>query len=218
MVPMSATTTTTDLFDPADVTTDTRPSAIWEGFTCGRCGGTGRMPFAVANGVCFGCHGTGWRLTKRGAEARRYFMALRETTVDGLTVGDRVLDQGIPGIQGARWVTVTAIRPTAETRSSGSIHDPRSEYVAEAIERGDVVEPYYPDAETGEARVVVYSGLDVQAEDKRGERRGWSGVGPRQRFTVSDKATEVARMKAAAEYQRALTKAGKPRKGTRYAA
>lgn len=42
---------------------------------CGRCGGGGRMPFAVAGGRCFGCAGTGKEFTRAGRAARKRYEA-----------------------------------------------------------------------------------------------------------------------------------------------
>lgn len=46
--------------------------------TCTRCGGTGRMPFAVRGGKCFKCHGKGTTLTRAGAAAAAKWSALRD--------------------------------------------------------------------------------------------------------------------------------------------
>lgn len=39
---------------------------IFESGPCSRCGGSGRMPFAVYGGLCFLCHGKGHKLSKHG--------------------------------------------------------------------------------------------------------------------------------------------------------
>lgn len=52
--------------------------------TCGRCGGTGRMPFSVHGGVCFACGGSGLRLSRSGRAAHKRFEAWAATALDRL--------------------------------------------------------------------------------------------------------------------------------------
>lgn len=63
---------------------------VFENDTCGRCGGTGRMPYSVYSGRCFRCHGRGFLLTKRGAAANAHLEALRSVPASSLKVGDVV--------------------------------------------------------------------------------------------------------------------------------
>jgi hypothetical protein len=58
-----------------------------ERHTCGRCGGSGRYPSSCWNGMCLGCQGIGYRMTKRGAKANAYLIRLRSKPVEELTVG-----------------------------------------------------------------------------------------------------------------------------------
>lgn len=65
---------------------------IFESEPCGRCGGSGQFSYNQLNGsVCFGCKGTGYRLTKRGAAAQKHLDQLRSRPVSELKVGDRIL-------------------------------------------------------------------------------------------------------------------------------
>lgn len=63
--------------------------------TCSRCGGTGRMPFAVYGGVCFKCGGRGYVFTKRGVEAERYLREIRSLPARDLKVGQSIRVQSI---------------------------------------------------------------------------------------------------------------------------
>jgi hypothetical protein len=53
----------------------------FESTTCGRCGGTGHLPFAVYGGKCFACHGDKVVMTRAGKAARRKWDAWREATL-----------------------------------------------------------------------------------------------------------------------------------------
>lgn len=44
---------------------------------CSRCGGSGRMPYAVYGGKCFKCHGAGKTYTRNGKAVANKFAALR---------------------------------------------------------------------------------------------------------------------------------------------
>lgn len=75
---------------------------------CGRCGGSGRMPFSVHNGVCFKCNGNGKAMTAKG---RRAYAAMLEVQKDlcsvpasALVPGDRILNSD------NRVVTVTEVK------------------------------------------------------------------------------------------------------------
>lgn len=59
---------------------------------CSRCGGTGRYSYCQMYGDrCFGCGGSGSRLTKRGAAARAFFYeSLPRKRAGDLVAGDRV--------------------------------------------------------------------------------------------------------------------------------
>jgi hypothetical protein len=81
-------------------------SIKWDRETCDRCGGTGRYPSAMWNGVCLGCSGVGDRLTRSGkAAVKKYdaFLAANysKAAID-LQPGDKIFKQG-------RWVTVHAV-------------------------------------------------------------------------------------------------------------
>ena len=59
---------------------------VYEKSTCGRCAGSGRHSFNMVDGsVCYGCAGSGEKLTKRGAEAKRFADERLETTAAEFT-------------------------------------------------------------------------------------------------------------------------------------
>lgn len=64
----------------------------FESTTCGRCGGTGHLPFAVYGGKCFACHGSKTILTRTGKAARRKWDAWREAN---LTIKVEDLEAGM---------------------------------------------------------------------------------------------------------------------------
>jgi hypothetical protein len=204
---------TTALLTPAEITPDTAPADVFEkGEPCWKCSGTGRIRgFShVMGGVCFRCGGVGTPLSKRGAEARRYFKALGETSAAGLSIGDLIYDNGTPGIVAGGWRTVRElVDVTAEPAKAGSCSLYRKDdldKIEAAVERGATILPDEHDA----SRVRVYEGIMVVCDKLT------TTMVAKSRVRVSDHATQVARLKAAAEYQLALTKSGKPRKGSRY--
>ena len=155
---------------------------LLENTTCGRCGGTGRMPFMVANGVCFKCTGWGAVLTKRGRAAQAFLNALRLRRLDEFAVGDTYLSQGFNAgsyVEPDRWIKIDRIE------SGMSSHTVNGQHVF----------------------CITLHGADV----KRGDRSSFSGAPDatlRKAFTAEER-REQAQM--ALEYQATLTKAGKPR-------
>lgn len=80
--------------------------------TCGRCGGSGNYSFNLMNGTrCFGCRGSGLKLTKRGVAARAFFTRLLEKPLSIVEPGHRVLTS--VGLGPQRWHTVVSIGPSA---------------------------------------------------------------------------------------------------------
>lgn len=66
------------------MTTETKNTAIvYERQPCGRCGGSGRYSFNQIDGDrCYGCGGTGQKLTKRGAAAYAFASELLDVPVE----------------------------------------------------------------------------------------------------------------------------------------
>ena len=66
--------------------------ALFETEKCGRCGGSGNYSFNMMHGsTCYGCGGSGLRLTKRGRAAQDFFRASLEVPQDEVKVGDVVM-------------------------------------------------------------------------------------------------------------------------------
>lgn len=64
---------------------------LFEHVTCSRCGGSGSYSFNLMHGSkCYGCNGTGYKLTKRGSAAQQFFHDLAKVKVSDLKVGDLV--------------------------------------------------------------------------------------------------------------------------------
>lgn len=63
----------------------------FDGVTCSRCGGSGNYSFNLMHGSkCYGCGGTGRKLTKRGHAALEFWNNLRTRKVSDLKVGDLI--------------------------------------------------------------------------------------------------------------------------------
>lgn len=75
--------------------------------TCGRCGGSGSYSFNLMDGSrCYGCGGSGKKLTKRGAAARVYLDELQSRPVAEIKVGEFIWND-------RKFVPVRAIDPDA---------------------------------------------------------------------------------------------------------
>ena len=86
---------------------------LFESKTCPRCGGSGHYSYCQSYGTtCFKCAGAKEVLTKRGAEAQRFFSALLCVPVAEVKVGDSVLCEGIPGFTKSHFSKVESITPT----------------------------------------------------------------------------------------------------------
>lgn len=59
--------------------------------TCTRCGGSGQYSFNLLDGTkCYGCSGTGNKLTKRGLAAQNFLENLLVVDIENLKVGDAI--------------------------------------------------------------------------------------------------------------------------------
>jgi len=91
----------------------TATTTKFESETCGRCGGSGKFSFNLMHGDrCYGCSGTGAKLTKRGAAARAFYEDSLRRPVSDIKVGDQVwTSTGVFG--GNAWHLVTEIKESA---------------------------------------------------------------------------------------------------------
>lgn len=70
----------------------TTKTPIFEHVPCSRCCGTGKYSFNLMHGTrCYGCNGTGYKLTKRGFAAQKYLNELRSIKASEIQVGTVVL-------------------------------------------------------------------------------------------------------------------------------
>ena len=83
--------------------------------SCGRCGGGGHYSRnAAGSTLCYDCHGSGLRLTKRGKAAKAFFNTLLEKRLDQIQPGDNILTaSGSMGTGPDRWHFVVSIAPSA---------------------------------------------------------------------------------------------------------
>lgn len=82
-------------------------ATVFETQTCGRCGGSGHYSYCQRYGtMCFGCNGTGRKLTKRGAAAKDFLTKSMERLASEIKAGQYVWE-----ILGARrrWYKVAAV-------------------------------------------------------------------------------------------------------------
>lgn len=80
---------------------------VFEMQDCSRCGGSGKMPFAVYGGQCFKCHGSGQVMTPKGRRAYKKYLEVREVlcsvAASSLKAGDKIVNSE------NRVVTVTEV-------------------------------------------------------------------------------------------------------------
>lgn len=67
-------------------------SVVYEKETCGRCGGCGHYSYNQITGTrCFGCGGTGERLSKRGRAAKAFADAMLDVPVQDVPQGQQAV-------------------------------------------------------------------------------------------------------------------------------
>jgi hypothetical protein len=125
---------------------------VFETTTCTRCGGGGRYSFNIMHGDrCYGCGGTGVKLTKRGAAARAFFLASQEMPVADLKVGMWLWDD--------TWGKKPKFMPVLSVKPSGSC----------AIVNGQPV--HYIDVETERSTLGVFPDSTVRAVRDEAHRK-----------------------------------------------
>jgi hypothetical protein len=88
---------------------------LLESKTCGRCGGSGKFSWCQSHGdMCFGCHGDGVVLTKRGKAAQMWLNAKKRKPLGEVAVGEWVLSEGIPGFSASVWVKIDTVEGEGE--------------------------------------------------------------------------------------------------------
>lgn len=95
----------------------------FESSSCSRCLGSGQMPYAVNNGRCFKCGGSGRQLTAKGRSARKAYDAFRTSQMVPVTdvlAGDRIkIDNVVTGT-----VLEVLHRPSNGYSTQGEIRTP----------------------------------------------------------------------------------------------
>lgn len=166
----------------------TPDQTMFESETCGRCSGSGEHSYNQRDGrVCYGCGGSGVRLTKRGSVAQAVYNDALMRRVDQLKVGDVVKFHG--ATMDAR--TYTAWAPVVEL----DLEPKCSGYSIVDGVRKDVWHVKY-----------------VTEHSKLGRQGHLAGASSLVRIKGTDEERAAAKVKAL-EHQANLTKSGKPRKG-----
>lgn len=149
-------------------TTTTTPVLKFERETCGRCGGSGSYSYCQRYGsTCFGCAGSGVRLTKRGAAASQWLIARLQVRAEDAKVGQRLLDSV---------VTVNGVGNVWRT--------------VESVEVGE--EHVVGWSGTGDAR-VEHKGRTVLIRWRgKAEATGYTGISFRRRPTAEELAEAIA--------------------------
>ena len=89
---------------------------------CGRCGGSGQHSYNQVDGSrCYGCGGTGKRLTKRGAAARAFASSLLDTPIEAFAEMTGRKARYADLVSGKQYVISGAVkgRPTAYSVVNG---------------------------------------------------------------------------------------------------
>lgn len=95
-------------------------ATLFESEACSRCGGSGHYSYCQMYGTtCFKCAGRKIVLTKRGAEAQRYFTERCSKRAADLKPGDKVYYDGLFGKAG--WSEVIEVRAGDAARDGGSV-------------------------------------------------------------------------------------------------
>ena len=92
--------------------------------TCGRCNGAGRFNHYghIYGGVCFGCGGSGTKLTRKGSTAWKAYVAAMTIEASELEVGMVVWDTGMSGKDLRR--RIESIKPSTGVFTSNGIAIP----------------------------------------------------------------------------------------------
>jgi hypothetical protein len=158
---------------------------LFESQTCSRCHGSGKYSFCeMYRDMCFKCGGGGVVLTKRGAQAQRFFRESCLVPISQLKVGDVIRVESITH-GGKRFIYKASVVEIARSTSevSGS--------------NGNAPFRYYP--------------LAITTEHPKYGRGGLSA--PDEHTVRIYRSDDPERLEKALLYQATLTKAGTVRKG-----
>jgi len=138
-------------------------ATIFENETCSRCGGTGKFSYNQIHGSrCYGCQGSGVKLTKRGAAARAFFIESQQTPVADLKHGMFVWDDTFGST--AKFLPLLAIE---QSGSYQQIKDGRCHYISVKTSRCNNL--VFPDSKVRAVRdeehrqQLIQAALDFQS-------------------------------------------------------
>jgi hypothetical protein len=130
---------------------------IFENETCGRCAGTGKFSYNQIDGNrCYGCQGSGVKLTKRGAAAKAFFIESQQTPVADLKPGMFVWDDMLG--KAAKFLPLLAIE---QSGSYQPIKDGRCYYVS--LKTSRCINLVFPDSKVRAVRDEEHRQQLIQA-------------------------------------------------------
>lgn len=110
----------------------TKAKPVFEHETCSRCCGDGQYSFNLMHGsVCYGCSGTGYKLTPRGRAAQLFLNQMREIPMENFQIGDSIRFDGFHAgsfVQPTKWAKVTGIQFLSGAEA-GYVSDPELQCV-----------------------------------------------------------------------------------------
>lgn len=84
----------------------TKAKPVFEHEICSRCCGDGKYSFNLMHGsVCYGCSGTGYKLTPRGRAAQSFLNQLRQIPMENFQIGELIRFDGTS----AKWEKIVSI-------------------------------------------------------------------------------------------------------------
>ncbi len=204
----------------------TKVNDIIETAICSRCSGSGMFgPRIVNGGRCFKCGGAGVTDTKRGAAARAFYRSMVRTPAAVIQPGERVYMDSVSAgsfAMAGSWTTVEEVIDVAahphRATSCSLLMVTDTDKILAAAERGATVLPSVSKHTDGTAYVQVHEGVSIRCVQRNGDAYTVGAASGATVLAAIDKSVKRAIIQTVAEYQETLTKAGKPRKGTRWAA
>lgn len=161
----------------------TKRKPVFEHTECSRCGGSGSFSFNLMHGsMCYGCNGSGYKLTPRGRAAQHFLNRMREIPMENFQIGDSIRFDGFHAgsyVQPTQWAKITSVEFITGKQAG------------------------YANPENADLQCV-------RLETTYGSAVGFVGKTTyRKGFAAEEKQQQVNQALA---YQETLTKTGKPRK------
>lgn len=136
--------------------------SIFESKVCSRCGGSGNFSFNHKDGtMCYGCNGTGSKLTKRGTAALKFFQDSLTIPASELAVGMRIKES----VLSKKFVVIQNIhygtdKELGKDFNTSYLLGPNGDKEMVLIDSGSSMVKFYP-----ETRVRVFH-TDEQKQEK----------------------------------------------------